>query len=162
MEGSHMGLVKQDTQLIPVQKMFRVGHVHPTWEMHPDWIQALRNLDTYNQWVCEIVMPIVFDWIQDHYAEVYKDMPDGHKDDMGVVIEKAFQIVSERSSYKDGVKNADAYEARVKSKNVDLAKTNPVWQEMSKALDQARENVRDKFRKMFLPNSVRPADAPPD
>jgi hypothetical protein len=151
-----MGMVKQDTQLIPVQKIFRVGKAHPTWEMHPDWIQALRNLDTYNQWVCEIVMPIVFQWIEEHKAEVYENIPIELRDDMGVVIENAFQMVKNGDLYKRGLRKAEAYEEEVQKQKIDTKKINPLWQNMSQALDEARENARKKFTEM-LPNSIRPA-----
>lgn len=152
-----MGMVKQDSQLIPQQRAYRVGNTHPVWEMHPDWIQALRNLDTYNQWVCEILMPIVFQWIEEHKDEVYRNISreSDQYDDMGVIIERAFQIVREQKSYKDGVQKSDDYHRELEKKTLSTGKLNPVWQAMSNALDKARTEVRSRFKEV-LPNSIRP------
>jgi hypothetical protein len=79
------------------------------------------------------------------------------RDDMGVVIERAFQIVSQRDAYEQSMKEEAAYENRVAKNQVDMTKTNPVRQEMSRALDYARESVRERFQKELLTNSVRQA-----
>ncbi len=62
-----MGIIKKITQYIPVQcKDYRLRGAHPDWETHPSWIAGLEGLDAYNHWVCEVVLPIAFQWIEEH------------------------------------------------------------------------------------------------
>ena len=73
--------------------MYRLEKAHPSWEMHPDFIQALKSLDSYNLWISEVIMPIVFQWIQDHYKEVYDGIPQEQHDDVGVVMAHAWALM---------------------------------------------------------------------
>jgi hypothetical protein len=123
-----MGLVKRETQHIPCQhKGYRLRGVHPDWEMHPSWIAGIEALDAYNHWVAEVVMPIAFQWIEEHKPEVYASIPDHLKDDEGVVIAAAFQLVKELSAYKKGMAQSEKYEAALADGTWDPATTNPVW-----------------------------------
>ena len=100
-----MGIIKCNTQFIPCQHpKFRLKGAHPDWEMHPSWISGIEALDAYNHWVSEVVMPIAFQWIEEHKAEVYASVAEENKDDVGVVIAAAFDLVKELSSYQNGLK----------------------------------------------------------
>lgn len=123
-----MGMVKKGTQHIPCQhKDFRLRGVHPDWEMHPSWIAGIEALDAYNHWVAEVVMPIAFQWIEEHKAEVYASVDEANKDDIGVVIAAAFDLVKGLSSYQNGLVRQKEYEAALADRTWDPASINPVW-----------------------------------
>jgi hypothetical protein len=129
--------------------MYRLENAHPSWEMHPDFVQALKSLDSYNLWICEVVMPIVFQWVQEHYEEVYKDIPTDQRDDVGVVIARAFSIVQKLSYYNHGVELSKEYAQRITNRDPELNKLNLTWQHMSAALDKAKQSAKDDFTKLL-------------
>lgn len=97
------------------------------WEMHPSWIAGMEALNAYGDWVSSFVLPIAFQWIEEHQSEVYASVPEDLKDDVGVVIAAAFRLVKELPAYKDGLGKSVAYGAEVASGTFDSSKTNPVW-----------------------------------
>ncbi|WP_263358123.1 hypothetical protein [Acidicapsa ligni] len=97
------------------------------WEMHPSWIAGMEALNAYSDWVSSFVLPIAFQWIEEHKPEVYASVPEDLKDDVGVVIAAAFRLIKELPVYKNGVEKSAAYEADVASGTYDSSKTNPVW-----------------------------------
>ncbi len=99
----------------------------PTWENHPSWTAGIEALRDYNRWVDAIVLPIVFQWIEEHKEEVYATVPEELKDDIGVVIAAAFKLVAELPAYKTGQEKRAAYEAAPDDTTVDPSKVNPVW-----------------------------------
>ena len=92
------------------------------WEDHPAWSTGMQFLEAYHHWVEDIVMPIAFQWIYEHYDYIYQENPEGwgkaklelpdylqdpnlkvsreNSDDVGVVIARAFAIVRELDAYK--------------------------------------------------------------
>ena len=62
------------------------GHKHPfpggprDWEMHPSWIAGMEAFHAYGDWVSSIVLPIAFQWIEEHKAEVYASVPEELKE----------------------------------------------------------------------------------
>jgi hypothetical protein len=116
--------------------------VHPDWAMHPSWIAGIEALDAYNSWVCEVLMPIAFQWIEEHKKDVYTNVPDDLKDDVGVVIASAFEIVKTLDSYKNGVEKAKEFDKKLENEELDLEKINPVWTGIV-------ENVREHTTKSF-------------
>lgn len=103
------------------------GAVRPDWEMHPSWSSGMEALEDYNQWVNEVVLPIAFQWIEEHKPEVYATVPEELKDDVGVVIAAAFRLVKELPAYRKGLEQCEAYETSVENGTWDASKTNPVW-----------------------------------
>ena len=97
------------------------------WEMHPSWIAGMEALNAYGDWVSSFVLPIAFQWIEEHKPEVYASVPEDLKDDVGVVSAAAFRLVKELPAYKDGMEKRTAYEAEIASGSFDPSKTNPVW-----------------------------------
>src|SRR6185437_13395362 len=76
----------------------------PTWAVHPSLKTALDSLQSYDCWVARVVMPIAFQWIEEHKDEVYKLVPTKPKDltdDIGVVIAAAFTLVEQTPCYKE-------------------------------------------------------------
>jgi len=97
------------------------------WEMHPSWIAGMEALNAYGDWVSSFVLPIAFQWIEEHKQEVYASVPEDLNDDIGVVIAAAFKLIKELPAYQSGLQKSAAYEAEVASGTFDSSKTNPVW-----------------------------------
>jgi len=97
------------------------------WEMHPSWIAGMEALNAYGDWVSSFVLPIAFQWIEEHKPEVYASVPEEFKDDVGVVIAAAFRLVKELPTYKEGLKKCGHHEAGAATEAQDSVKINPVW-----------------------------------
>jgi hypothetical protein len=133
--------IKRTTQLL-VKKCCGLGGA-PDWSMHPSWITGIEALDAYNCWVSEVVIPIVFQWIEEHKDEVYEKVPKELNDDVGVVIAAAFEIVKTMESYKKGVKDAKEFDEERKRGAVDLNKINPVWTDITRKIKEDTKRIFD-------------------
>jgi hypothetical protein len=111
------------------------------WEMHPSWIAGMEAFNAYGDWVSSVVLPIAFQWIEEHKQEVYATVPEEHKDDVGVVLAAAFKLVKELPAYKEGLERGAAYEAAVAAGTWDASKTNPVWTRIVKEVRIATKKV---------------------
>ncbi len=111
------------------------------WEMHPSWIAGMEALTAYGDWVSSIVLPIVFQWIEEHKSEVYASVPEELKDDVGVVIAAAFRLVKELPNYKNGMEQSASYEEGVASGSHDSSTTNPVWTGIVKKVRTSTEEA---------------------
>lgn len=105
----------------------QVKGVPQDWEMHPSWIAGVEALNAYSNWVSSVVLPIAFQWIEEHKPEVYASIPEELKDDVGVVIAAAFKLVKELPVYKEGLEKSAAYEAGLADGTLDPSTINPVW-----------------------------------
>jgi hypothetical protein len=139
-----MGQCKsKTTELFPRQyPKFSLKGVHPDWEMHPSWINGIEALNSYNFWVCEVMMPVAFQWIEEHHDEVYEGVAEEHKGDVGVVMAAAFQLVQELPSYKRWMEAYRNYEAAVTAGTLDSTEINPVW---TKIVKQVRTDTERAF-----------------
>jgi hypothetical protein len=135
-----MGMIKRETTYLcnPCPKPWPKP-CHPDWWTHPSLLSGIEALDAYNRWVSEVVMPIAFQWIEEHKPDVYATVPKDMKDDVGVVIASAFQIVKKRPAYKRGLKRFAAYEAAQAEGRWDPSAINPVWTEIAKEVREATE-----------------------
>jgi hypothetical protein len=95
--------------------------------MHPSWIAGLEALNAYGDWVSSFVLPIAFQWIEEHKPEVYASIPDELRDDVGVVIAAAFKLVKELPVHKSGMERSAGYEDGIADGTFDPSTTNPVW-----------------------------------
>jgi hypothetical protein len=111
-------------------------------EMHPSWAAAMDSLQDYLCWVDEVVLPIAFQWIEEHKPEVYAKVPDELKDDVGVVIAAAFGLVKELPAYKQGREKCREHEEAVKAGTVDTSSMNPVWADIT---EKIRSGTREAF-----------------
>jgi len=91
--------------------------------------------------VSSSVLPIAFQWIEEHKTEVYASVPEDLKDDIGVVIAAAFRLIKELPAYKSGIEKSAAYEADVASGAHDSSKTNPVWTGIAKKIRTSTEEA---------------------
>src|ERR1700733_5092931 len=92
------------------------------WETHPSWIAGMEALNAYGDWVSSVVMPIAFQWIEEHKSEVYASVPEELKDDVGVVMAAAFRLVKELPAYKLELEKSAIYEAELASGTLDSSK----------------------------------------
>jgi hypothetical protein len=126
-------MIKPNTRYIPVQHPnYCLTGSHPDWEMHPSWIAGIEALDAYNHWVSEVVLPIAFQWIEEHKADVYASVADENKDDVGVVIAAAFDLVKNLSAYQNGLTAYAEYEEALKAGTWDSSTINPIWTGIAK------------------------------
>jgi hypothetical protein len=109
--------------------------------MHPSWIAGMESLNAYSDWVSSVVLPIAFQWIEEHKPEVYAAVPPDLKDDVGVAIAAAFKLVSELPAYKKGKEKSAAYEASSADPAWDSSKTNPVWTGIVKKIRTGTEEA---------------------
>ncbi len=123
------------------------------WETHPSWIAGLEALNAYGDWVSSIVMPIAFQWIEEHKAEVYASVPEDLRDDVGVAMAAAFRLVKELPAYKRELEHSAAYDAELASGNLDTSKINPVWTGIVK-------KVRTETEEAFAEQSSLLGDVP--
>lgn len=87
----------------------------------------MEALNAYGEWVSAVVMPIAFQWIEEHKQDVYATVPEELRDDVGVVISAAFKLVQNMPPYKSGLEMGATYEASASKGTWNPAKTNPVW-----------------------------------
>lgn len=111
------------------------------WETHPSWIGGMEALNAYGDWVSCFVMPVAFQWIEEHKPEVYASIPDELRDDVGVVIAAAFKLVKELPAYKRGLERSAAYEAALADGTFDPSTTNPVWTGIVKKVRTSTEEA---------------------
>jgi len=109
------------------------------WETHPSWITGMEAMTAYSDWVSSVVLPIAFQWIEEHRPEVYATVQEDVKDDVGTVLAAAFKLVKELPAYKNGLEKRAAYEAAVASG--DTAKINPVWTRVTKKVRASTEEA---------------------
>jgi hypothetical protein len=140
-----MDMLKSTTQHLvkrPTPTPCCLSGVHPDWSMHPSWIAGIEALDAYNSWVCEVLMPIAFQWILEHKEAVYKNVTKDQEDDVGVVIASAFEIVKTMESYTKGLEKAQEFDKDIENGKLDLNTINPVWTSIVK-------NVREQTKSSF-------------
>jgi len=125
----------------------------PAWAVHPSLKTALDSLQSYDCWVARVVMPIAFQWIEEHKDEVYKLVPTKPKDltdDIGVVIAAAFTLVEQTPCYKEErslwhtlYEQQHARELVAPLCLATGAEVNPIWRDIA-------EDIQEAIRKAFL------------
>jgi len=117
------------------------------WEAHPSWIAGMEALNAYGDWVSSLVLPIAFQWIEEHKAEVYASVPEHLKDDVGVVIAAAFRLVKNLPDYQKELEASEAYAKEAASGTLDHSKTNPVW---TRIVRKVRSETEEAFAEQAL------------
>lgn len=124
------------------------------YEMHPSWAAGLEALQDYNHWVNAIVLPIAFQWIEEHKPEVYANVPEEVRDDVGVAIAAAFNLVRDLPAYKNALENCEQHQKGRAAGTLDPSKINPVWTGITK-------KVRTRTKQAFAENSEHLGDTIP-
>lgn len=142
-----MGSKKGNCTNIPCHNpKHRLRSALPNWEVHPSLKTALDSLDAYQHWVSEIVIPIAFQWIEEHKPEVYAGIPKNLYDDIGVVISAAFDLVSQMPYYKKGLEMSVEFERERENGTLDTSKYNPVWTTIAKHIDRDIKHVFNEHK----------------
>jgi hypothetical protein len=123
------------------------------WEGHPSWITGMEALKGYSDWINSVVLPVAFQWIEEHKKEVYATVPPEYTDDVGVVMEAAFKLVQQRPAYKVGQAMSTTYEAAIAAGTWDASTTNPVWTGLVK-------KIRTETKQAFAEKSDLIGDIP--
>jgi hypothetical protein len=110
--------------------------------MHPSWIAGIEGLNAYSNWVSTVVLPIAFQWIEEHKADVYASVADKYKDDIGVVMAAAFKLVKELPAYKKELEKSTEYDASLANGTLDPSKVNPVW---TGIVEKVRAETKEAF-----------------
>lgn len=107
----------------------------------------MEALNAYGDWVSSLVLPIAFQWIEEHKAEVYASVPEHLKDDVGVVIAAAFRLVKNLPDYQRELEASEAYAKEAASGTLDHSKTNPVW---TRIVRKVRSETEEAFAEQAL------------
>jgi hypothetical protein len=134
--------VKLECTLCPPDCGDSKHHRVRDWEMHPSWIAGIEGLNAYSNWVSSVVMPIAFQWIEEHKAEVYATVAEKYKDDVGVVMAAAFKLVKELPAYKRELERSAEYDAALEHGTLDPSKLNPVW---TGIVEKVRAETKEAF-----------------
>lgn len=112
----------------PMESLLSPPLLHPFAidDQHPSLYTALEHLMIYERWVSDVVLRIAFRWIDENRSEVYAGIKDEYKDDIGVVINAAFNAVMKRTPI-EGDHKPRAF--------------NPTWVRIIEALQKARTDV---------------------
>ena len=154
------GIVKHNTGYCPPPPPDDTGFSSkPDWVDHPSWITGMQALERFHHWVSAAVLPIAFQWIHENYDEVYEGIPDHLRDDVGVVIAAAFELVRKREAhseaYKKGQKSAEDLKLQMETKKdkFDPSHLNPVWAKITR---EVRHATKSSFEaeKTYLDDTI--------
>jgi hypothetical protein len=95
---------------------------------HPSFTAASDAFNAYERWVSRVVLPIAFQWIEEHKREVYRGIPKRMRDDIGVVIAAAFEKLQKRPYYRKGLTACANFKS---GKLKHAGPINPVWGRIS-------------------------------
>jgi hypothetical protein len=123
------------------------------WESHPSLIAGVEALNAYQTWVSGVVLPIAFQWIEEHYNEIYPGIPEELWDDVGVVISAAFQLVRQSQAYKDGLDELEKIEKERKDGMLKTDALNPIWTKITKEVRKATKEAY-QAEKQYLDDTI--------
>lgn len=109
----------------------------PDWQAHPAWIAGFEALNAYGNWVSSVVLPIAFQWIEEHKDEVYASVPAELRDDIGVVIGAAFRLLQQQPGFSTTVER----NGELAGKALDTSKLNPLWTGMTEKLRASSQAI---------------------
>jgi hypothetical protein len=128
------------------------------WEDHPSWITGIQALEEFHGWVARVVLPIAFQWIEENYKEVYAKVDklksdEDLKDDVGVVIAAAYELVKQRKAFEKGQEASKKFEEDQKHDRLDTQTLNPVWARITQEVRRATKEAFDAEKK-YLDDTV--------
>jgi hypothetical protein len=145
-------ILKRTTSYLPPPPSCVKGSIRD-WENHPSLIAGVEALDAYQTWVSSVVLPIAFQWIEEHYDEIYPNIPPKLHDDVGVVIAAAFQLVRQTDAYKDGLAKFTVYEKERKDGTLKTDDLNPIWTKITKEVRKATDGIFQAEKK-YLDDTI--------
>ena len=142
------GSGKTDCRYFCVPNPTAISPLAADWAQHPALNLGLEGIVAYVNWVNRMVLPIVFQYVEDHHEEVYKTIPDFLENDIGTIVDKAFEYVKNQDAYKEGQIELAKYQAKVAAGTWDPKNVNPTWSAASKGL---REGMRSALAAESIP-----------
>ena len=99
--------VRQNCKVIPKhsvrsQQDSKEGDLEYSTIKHPDFLALMRSLDRFESWVNNRLIIIASKWIDEHRDEVIAGMSEADMNDMGVAIERAYELI-EQSGWVDAM-----------------------------------------------------------
>jgi len=152
------GINKKSTTLCLMAK--RSNPVRPAWSDHPSYITGMEALEDFHEWVARIVLPIAFQWIQENYDAVYDRIDPDKRDDVGVVIATAYEMIQDLEGCQ---KYAELMEnlASGKVQEPDISTLNPVWTTITNTVRAASKQAF-VGQEEFLDDTIPSRDSDPD
>jgi len=120
------------------------GEDRRQWELHPSFLAGLDSLHAYSHWVDSVVLPIAFQWIEEHKPEVYASVPEDLRDDVGVVLAAAFRLVKKAATYEKELEHRAIYDAELADGTLDTSKINPVWTAITRKIRACTKEAHDR------------------
>ncbi len=122
------------------------------WAQHPGLNLAMDGIAMYATWVSRTVMPIVFQWVDEHKPEMREKMgvdPTAPlPDDVEAVVQAAFEIIKGRDAYIRGKAAFEEYQTAMATRSWDPTGINPHWTRVSRMM---REQVREALHEASRP-----------
>lgn len=139
-----MGTIKRLCKYIPAQCM---PPGYASYDVHPALKTGIDCLNLYSHWVSVVVMPIAFQWIEEHHDDVYGHLNKRSKKDVGAVIASAFEWIRAHSEYyKEGLAYGHDIEEAKERGNFDPTEFNPIWTDMSNEIENEIRRIFHKRR----------------
>ncbi len=123
------------------------------WEDHPSWITGMQALGEFHEWVARVVLPIAFEWIEDHKTQVYENIPKDLHDDVGVVITAAYELVKQNDAFKRGEGLRRKLEEARQQNELDAKTLNPVWTRITQGVKKATREAFEAEKK-YLDDTI--------
>lgn len=123
----------------PSQVFPRIEH----WTQHWGLTVALDGIAAYQNWISARLVPIVFAWIEENKKAVYAKVDSALIDDFETVIHAAFEVMKQKTGYKETPENSERFNEDVASGAVRLASINPTW---AKIADNLCGQIKDKSK----------------
>ena len=152
------GINKKYTTLCLMAK--RSNPVRPAWSDHPSWITGMEALEDFHEWVARIVLPIAFQWIEENYDAVYEKIDPDKRDDVGVVISTAYQMIQELDVCKKHAKLLEDL-ASGKLEEPDTSTLNPVWTTITNEVRAASKEAFEE-QEPYLDDTIPSRDSDAD
>jgi hypothetical protein len=113
---------------------------------HPSFQVALDALADYNRWVCQVVLPIAFEWIEEHHDAVYEKVAAGREDEVGAVIAAAFDLLKQiGAAYQDSLVKRAQVEADLRNGTRQIEQFNPIWNHVSHQLSEQIQAILNQY-----------------
>ncbi len=95
------------------------------WGLHA----AVEGLAAYQHWVSCMVLPIVFEWIEERHDAFYAQIPPDLHDDIDTVVKVAFEMIREK--YEKRQWDPDQLKSKIASGEIDSKQINRTWTDIS-------------------------------
>ena len=110
---------------------------------HPSFLMGVEALNDFHDWVARVVLPIAFQWIEENYDAVYEQIDPDKRDDVGVVIAAAYQLIQNPAALQTLL--GQPKQSRSGAPPDDLT-LNPIWAKITKKVRKATREAFEEQR----------------